>query len=88
MTTAVRNIEHFRKFFSDDQAFRSFVDEFEKVFCSGLTAFFAGQKILGGILSSEATKELLYAQLRDKIVAQPQLLSEIAESLESEDIID
>ena len=88
MTTAVRSIEQFRKFFPDDQAFRSFVSEFEERFCSGLTAFFAGQKILGGILTPEATRELLYAQLRDKIVARPQLLSEIAESLESEDIVD
>ena len=88
MTTVVQNIEQFRRFFPDDQAFRSFVSEFEKMFSSDLTAFFAGEEILGGILTPEATRELLYAQLRDKIADRPQLLSEIAKSLESEDIVD
>lgn len=88
MATAVQNIEQFRKYFPDEEAFRAFANEFEKMFSSGLTAFFAGQRILGGILTPEAAKELLYARLRDKIIARPQLLSEIANSLESDDIVD
>ncbi|MEA1951304.1 MAG: hypothetical protein U9N87_07965, partial [Planctomycetota bacterium] len=60
MTTTIKNIEQFRPFFQDDEAFRDFAREFEKVFRSGFTAFFSGQKILGGTLTPEATKELLY----------------------------
>jgi hypothetical protein len=88
MTTTVQNIENFRRFFPDEKAFRAFATEFEGMFSTGLTAFFAGSRIVGGILTAEATKELLYARLREKIVTRPQLLAEMVESLESDDIVD
>ena len=89
MPFTILNLDKFRADFANDAAFQRFVNELRQDLGSnGLNALFCGSELVGAVLSPTAAQESLCAKLREKLIASPKVLTEILDSLKSDDIVD
>jgi len=80
-------LDSYRNLFRDEIAYRQFVELFRKAVAKTATPVFADDELVGGVLSPEQTKDLVYDRILRRIAERPELLDELAERLD-EPIVD
>jgi hypothetical protein len=82
--TITVNLEQFRKYVKESK-YDEFAADFENTMKERPSALFlSGNKLIGRIVEPEAAKEMLYQELRKKVLERPETIKEIIKSLEGE----
>ncbi len=81
-------LDECRPLFSDDARYEEFVTWLIVKLGHDFSPVIAGQKVLGSILSPEATKEVLYERMIQRISECPSILDDIKDRLENDEIVE
>jgi hypothetical protein len=81
-------LDLYKGLFRDDTAYLEFVETFRTASRSDLAPVFFGDELLGSVLSPEGTKELLAERFLKRLSEKPELLTEIADRLENDEIVE
>lgn len=63
-------LEEHRQLFKDDASFNKFVDSIGRSMTSDFATLISNEKVLGSVLSPEATKEFLYERMIRRISSE------------------
>jgi len=86
-STNIVNLEQFKPYIKESM-YDSFVEHLRNSFSQGSMILFSDSELLGGIVSPDTAKEMIYDGLKEKILRRPETLSSIMQSLESDDIVE
>jgi hypothetical protein len=81
-------LDECRPLFRDDGRYEEFVAWLAKKLGKDFSPVLAGQKVLGSVLSPEATKEVLYDRMIQRISGSPSILDDIRDRLENDEIVE
>ena len=82
------NLDDYKGLFRDDHAFDEFVGVLRGAASATVLPVFSGQQLLGGITSPGGVKEWLSERFLKRLAERPDLLSEIADRLENDEIVE
>ena len=88
MSQTAFTMEAHRALFRDDASFCAFVDAIKSASRTDLSLIFAGQEIIGAVLSPKAAKKVLSERMVLSIAKNPSLLSEIADRIVNDEIVE
>ena len=81
-------LDEHRNLFKDQESF----DQFLQILATNLgqdsSLVLSGGRVLGTVLSPEATKEILYERMIRGISKSPEVLDEIRDRIENDEIVD
>jgi len=81
-------LDKHRNLFRDDESFGQFVQILTDRLSQDFSPVLSEQRVLGAVLSPEATKEVLYERMIRRISDSPQVLDEIRDRIENDQIVD
>ncbi|MEQ8791762.1 MAG: hypothetical protein RIC55_36200 [Pirellulaceae bacterium] len=81
-------LDQWKRLFRDDESFAEFVQGLESHSKHDMNILLSGNRVVGSLLSPEGTRNVLYERMLKRIAENPALLAEIADRLESDDIVD
>lgn len=82
------NLDDYKNLFRDDRSFDEFVGVLKEASSGTVLPIFSGQQLLAGITSPGGVKELLSERFLKRLAEKPDLLSEIADRLENDEIVE
>ncbi|QDU36356.1 hypothetical protein Mal4_06410 [Maioricimonas rarisocia] len=82
------NLETYRNLFPDDASFNQFVERIVSDLQFDLRPIMVGEKMLGLTLSPEGAKDVLYERMVSRMAKDPSVLSDLADRLENDDIVE
>lgn len=88
MSTEVINLDGYKTLFRDENAFQEFARVLGSDLRQDLRPIICNQQVIGAALSAEGTKEILYDRLVKRITEKPEFLSELADRIEHDDIVE
>jgi hypothetical protein len=81
-------LDDYRSLFRDDASFDRFVQAVSARLEHDLSPVISKERVLGAILSPEATKEVLYERMIRRISDAPEILDQIRDRIENDEIVD
>jgi len=81
-------LDQCRGLFKDDAAYEQFLALLRAAARSEMAPVFAGDELVGTVLSPAGTKEVLYERFLKRLSEKPELLAEIADRLEKDEIVE
>lgn len=88
MSTEVINLDGYKTLFRDENAFQEFARVLGAGLRQDLRPIICNQQVIGAALSAEGTKDILYDRMVKRIAERPELLSELADRIEHDDIVE
>jgi hypothetical protein len=82
------NLDDYKDLFRDALAFDKFVGVLKGAASVTVLPIFSGQQLLGGITSPGGVKDFLSERFLRRLAERPELLSEIADRLENDEIVE
>ena len=81
-------LDEYRNLFRDDSCFDHFVKSVSDRLEQDLLPIILKERVLGAILSPEATKEMLYERMIRRISQSPEILDKLKDRIENDEIVD
>jgi hypothetical protein len=82
------NLDDYKGLFRDDRSYHEFVGVLKEAASVTVLPIFSGQELLGGITSPGGVKESLSERFLKRLAERPDLLSEIADRMENDEIVE
>lgn len=87
-TTQVINLDKYKDLFLDESSYRKFVGCLTASLRGDFRPIVADERMIGASLSAEAAKSVLYDRMVKHLAQRPELLTELADRLENDEIVD
>lgn len=81
-------LDEHRALFKDDESFGQFIQILASRLGQDFSPVISNEKVLGAVLSPEATKEVLYERMIRRLSKSPKILDELRDRIESDEIVD
>lgn len=81
-------LDECRSLFKDDTHYAEFVTWLTTKLGQDFSPVISDKKVLGSVLSPEATKEVLYNRMIQKISESPSILDDIKDRLENDKVVE
>jgi hypothetical protein len=81
-------LDECKPYFRDETCYEEFVTWLISKLGHDFSPVIARQRVLGSLLSAEATKEILYDRMIQRISESPTILDDIKDRLENDEIVD
>ena len=81
-------LDECKPLFKDNAGYEEFVAWLVGKLGQDFAPVIAGKNVLGSVLSPEATKEVLYDRMIQRISESPSILDDIKDRLENDDIVE
>lgn len=82
------NLDECRDLFRDETSYRTFVGYLATSLQGDFRPIVADERMIGASLSAEAAKSFLYDRMVKHLAQRPELLTELADRLENDEIVD
>lgn len=81
-------LDEHRALFKDDDCFSQFVQILATRLGQDFSPVISNQRVLGAVLSPEATKEVLYERMIQRLSNSPKVLDELKDRILNDEIVD
>jgi len=81
-------LDDYRDLFRDSESFSKFINAFRKASSGDLTMLMASNEVVGSVMSPQATKDVIYDRMIQRMASKPGLLEEIADRIDNDEIVD
>ena len=82
------NLDEHKDLFRDELSYRKFVGCLAESLRGDFRPIVADERMIGASLSAEAAKSFLYDRMVKHLAQKPELLTELADRLENDEIVD